>query len=217
MMTKRGSGETKTWNVGLVLRVEKMMMMRTEWLEVRPDGAGAGRPKPGAWRGRRKKADTRRSRPPCSPCQLRRQSERRERPEGGRGGCTGNRRGPDTSSESSAVKKVADGISARKHQLRRPGSEAAIATTAPAPAGHHQLAGSFRLPVAISPGNSGAGGRKLRLPQAPPASSCPIRLRGPASLAPRQRGVLPAPSTSAGLWPRRAPDRDLNFISALGT
>lgn len=84
--------------------------------------------------------------PPCSPCQLRRQSDLSERPEGGRGGCSRNRRGPDTNSESSAVKKVADGTSGQKDQLRLPGSEIAMATTASVAAGHRVTAGCFCLP-----------------------------------------------------------------------
>lgn len=140
---------------------------------VRPDGMGAGRPKPRAWRGRRKKAGTGRPAPLCSPCQLRRQSDRSERPEGGRGGCSRNTRGPDTSSESSAVKKVADGTSGQKDQLRYPGSETAMAAAAPVPAGHRVPARFFRLPAAVSPSNSGVGRGKPRLP-APPTPGCPI-------------------------------------------
>lgn len=198
-MTKTGSGETKTWNMGP--RIGGMMMW-TGKLEVRADGMGAGRPKPRAWRGRRKRAGTGLPAQLCSPCQLRRQSDRSERPEGGRGGCSRNTRGPDTSSESSAVKKVADGTSGQKDQLRYPGSETAMAATAPVPAGHRLRAGSFRLPAAVSPGNSWGSCRKPRLPG--PAHAERRGSRRPASPARGQWGVFSARPGCIVLGPRRA-------------
>lgn len=143
---------------------------------------------------------------PCSPCQLRRASDRSERPEGARGGCSRNRRGPDTSSESSAVKKVADGTSGHRDQLRSPGSETAMAAIAlapaPAPARHPPVLSSFRLPAAVSPGNSGGGGRKPRLPEAPPRGELPNADRPP----PRVGGEGSAPRLlAASPWVPRRP------------
>lgn len=117
--------------------------MRAGWLQVKRDGAGAGR------------SQSRVPARPGSPCQSRRASDRSERPEGARGGCSRNRRGPDTSSESSAVKKVADGTSGNKDQLRHPSSETAMAATAPLPGFGYDSPGSFLLPAPVSPGNSG--------------------------------------------------------------
>lgn len=50
--------------------------------------------------------------------------------------------------------------------------------------------GSFRLPAAVTPGNSGGGGRKPRLPEAPP------------------RAPLPNPVTRAGMPPTRVGRRE---------
>lgn len=50
-----------------------------------------------------------------------------EKPEGTRGGYSRNTWGPDTSSKSSAAKKMADDTSGHKHQLQQPGPEVTVA------------------------------------------------------------------------------------------
>lgn len=117
---------------------------------------------------------------PCSPCQLRRASERSESPDGARGGCSRNRRGPDTSSESSAVKKVADGTSGHKDQLRYPGSEAAMAAVAPAPL--------------LGAGCSSAPSASLRLS---PLATAAEAAGSPASPTPRPSPSRPIQSRKA--------------------
>ena len=135
---------------------------------------GGRSPGPGEVGGKR--TGTRDPAPPCSPCQLRRASDRSERPEGARGCCSRNRRGPDTSSESSAVKKVADGTSGHKDQLRYPGSETAMAAKAPA---HLRSSGWFSAPSAslrLSPLETAAGVAGSPASQRPrPVRSYPIR------------------------------------------
>lgn len=150
--------------------------------------AGAGRPVPRAWRRRRKRAGIGGPEPPCSPCQLRRASDRSERPEGARGGCSRNRRGPDTSSESSAVKKVADGTSGHKDQLRYPGSETAMAAKAPAPLrgrGWSQTPSASPRPSPRATAEGVAGSHTS--PRLRPVQNRAVRWL-------RQRGVQPAPS-----------------------
>lgn len=137
---------------------------------------------------------------PCSPCQLRRQSDPNERPEGGRGGCSRNRRGPDTSNESSAVKKVADGTSGHENLLRHPGSDTATAAIAPVPAGHRAFtapSASLRpspLATAADATGSPASPRPLSNPGARTSIPCT-----PAAGRPLHRLVPSSHCATSGL------------------
>lgn len=140
-------------------------------------GSEAGELRPGSLRAE----EVRHPAPPrlCSPCQLRRASERRDSPEGARGGCSRNRRGPDTSSESRAVKNVAEGTSGHEHQKRLAGPEAAMA------------ARPSRVPPRHSPPPSAISASLRRFPLAT-AEAWP-------RLKPRPLGGMPNPVESSTL------------------
>lgn len=121
-----------------------------------------------------------------SPCQLRRASERSDSPEGARGDCGRNRRGPDTSSESRAVKNVAEGTSGHEHQERLAGPGAAMA------------ARRSCAPLRRSPPASAVS---AYLPRSPPAA---VQSRPPLKPRPTKEGRTNPVRPSAFTRPKEA-------------
>ena len=163
-----GSAQTKTWNMGLVLQVGRMMM-RTEtgwrgcW-EARAQGLARSEekgwhPGPGPAlltlpvaqglgpqreaRGRQRRLQQEQARP--------RHQQREQRGEEGGGWHLGPQ-GPAP-------------VPGLRDRHGRQGSHS--------PRRLRQVLGSFRLLAAVSHGNSGGGGRKPRLPDAPPRAELP--------------------------------------------